>query len=511
MPGLATRGARARDVTVVINTLDRCRLLSRALDGVRQLCPGPAELMVVVGPCQDGTREMLALHPARPRILDCPEQNLARSRNLALAASRTGLVFFLDDDAVPEPSWLGQLAVAFDDPDVAAAGGPIRDRTGITFQCRRLAIDGWARTRELGEAEPGPGETLALTGANFALRVEAARSVGGFDETYRYFLEETDLQRRLVLAGFRLCQVEGAEVHHGFAASALRDARRVPRDLGQIGHSLGYFCRRHAPRSESPLLPMRLAEHRSQQVARLDRLVGRGLLTPAQRSSLLYGYDRGVELGLAAADQPSRLSTGNPSDAWSASASADPELSTQGLVEPGRGIAILAVGRTRATLRQSARLARSLQRAGHRVAIVAATSRKPGVRFSSSLWWHRVSCPGLEPWLATRAHRLLGEAVRVASLRLLDELVILNSGSGDAWLGPIDRSALQVEGNAARAIRAWVRSWRTRSGSPKSGDIGCWVAIDAVARGSRASTSRPVDLPPPPAGIRNRNRETAGA
>ena len=41
-------------------------------------------------------------------------------------------VAFIDDDAVPEPSWLCRLVAPFEDPGVAGTGGYLRGRTGIS-------------------------------------------------------------------------------------------------------------------------------------------------------------------------------------------------------------------------------------------------------------------------------------------------------------------------------------------------------------------------------------------
>ncbi|MCB2152739.1 MAG: glycosyltransferase, partial [Rhodobacteraceae bacterium] len=58
------------------------------------------------------------------------------ARNLGLAAAAGEIVAFIDDDAVPEPRWLARLTAPFADPGIAAAGGFVVGRNGISFQWR---------------------------------------------------------------------------------------------------------------------------------------------------------------------------------------------------------------------------------------------------------------------------------------------------------------------------------------------------------------------------------------
>ncbi|MCB2123539.1 MAG: glycosyltransferase, partial [Rhodobacteraceae bacterium] len=68
------------------------------------------------------------------------------ARNLGLAAAAGEIVAFIDDDAVPEPRWLARLTAPFADPGIAAAGGFVVGRNGISFQWRASCADSHGRS-----------------------------------------------------------------------------------------------------------------------------------------------------------------------------------------------------------------------------------------------------------------------------------------------------------------------------------------------------------------------------
>ncbi|MDW8443080.1 MAG: glycosyltransferase [Acetobacteraceae bacterium] len=429
---------------VAICTINRAGCLPRTLAAVRLLRPPPSHILVVAGPCTDHTDEVLARARSYVSVLRCPEPNLALARNLALEAAATPILAFLDDDAVPEPDWLWHLLRAFADESVAAAGGPIRDRSGIAWQSRRLAVDGLGRRRPLDDSQPlKPDETLSLTGAGFAVRREAALAVGGFDHAYTYYLEETDLQRRLARAGWRLAFVPEAEVHHEFAASALRTDDRIPRDLRPLGRSLAYFISRHAPPGpdREDAIRRRLEEDFRERQSRLDRLVARGRLDADTAARLLAGLRDGHAegLALAARSPPSRPVLRRVPLIAEATSTHDPPP------EPRRIAIVLPVpSEVTAATAEALRLPRRLAERGHQVTLISGRAKRPSVRFRRGLWRHRLGPAKLRdralgPRRAPRAFLAdaLAELLRVQPHRDAQLLVVLDRLPGRMVLLPL--------------------------------------------------------------------------
>lgn len=216
------------NVSIVINTLNRACCLQTTLHALQYLDYPHFEVIVVNGPSTDHTEEVLAEYKHKIKVGYCPEKNLSISRNIGIAMAAGEIVAFLDDDAIPEPEWLTTLVSGYDSPEVAAVGGMLYDNSGYTFQSQYPLADriqgGILQQKDPVKISyfPGSFEFLGMVGANSSFRRSSLLKIGGFDEQYDYFLDETDVCVRLVDAGFTIQNVENCYVHHKFAPSSVR-------------------------------------------------------------------------------------------------------------------------------------------------------------------------------------------------------------------------------------------------------------------------------------------------
>lgn len=89
-----------------------------------------------------------------------------------------------------------------------------------------------------------------VSGAAMLIRSEAFRQVGGFDEGFRMYFEETDLCRRLYAAGYRVALCPRATAIHWHGASTVQTSvRQVEYYLSYIR----YFRKHHGPRAARAL------------------------------------------------------------------------------------------------------------------------------------------------------------------------------------------------------------------------------------------------------------------
>ena len=299
-------------VSVIVNTLNRVRSLENTLLGLLQLRYPNFEIIVVCGPCTDGSLAMLERYREDIRIAVCPEANLSVSRNLGLNLARTELVAFIDDDSIPEPDWLDRLVEGLSASGAAAVGGFIRDNRGFAYQHRIVTANrlGEARDRPPPGEPLGPDEFVSPTGTNICFRREPLLDIGGFDEEFGYFLEETDVNLRLHERGWSISYAPEAEVQHYFLENQMRSRGRVPRSLYQIARSKAYFCWTHGRgRYPDSTIQQRLNGFRAQQRRNLWWFALTGRLSRSDTHRLIGEIDRGFADGArtAAAASSERL------------------------------------------------------------------------------------------------------------------------------------------------------------------------------------------------------------
>lgn len=236
----------AQQVSLVIVSQGRPDHLANMLQSLRHQTHPDFEVVVVADHLPDGFKDV--------RFIKFAVANISAARNIGIQNSTADLIAFCDDDAIPDPPWLERLLAPFAHPDVGSTTGFTRGRNGISRQWGAMRFDhnGQDHPFDMDEStfqifDADPDMPIKLIGTNMAFCRAALLAVGGFDEGFRFFLDETDIKMRLDLAGWKSAIVPTAQVHHHFASSPRRGANRVPTDLFEIGASKSYFCSKYAP------------------------------------------------------------------------------------------------------------------------------------------------------------------------------------------------------------------------------------------------------------------------
>lgn len=235
-------------ISVVINTYNRCQSLQKTLRSLYFQTFRDFEVIVVNGPSTDDTALFLEGCVGQMKVVECPVRNLSVSRNLGIDAASGDIVAFIDDDSIATQTWLEQLVAAFVADDVAGAGGIVYDETGLALQSEyvacwrmggRVALD--IRPPLDRYNLPGADPFLHLLGTNASFRRSALAQMGGFDEEYEYFLDETDLCMRIIDSGYKLIALEHAAVHHKYLPSHTRTSQKIYRDPYSTVKNTVYF------------------------------------------------------------------------------------------------------------------------------------------------------------------------------------------------------------------------------------------------------------------------------
>ena len=225
-------------VTVVIATYNRNERLQRCLEGVLSQTFRDFEVVVVddrsdppvdfrtMVPC---TRS-ITIHLVRATSNGGP----ARARNLGVAASTSEFLAFLDDDVVPDPSWLAKhVGFAEGTEQQLVQFGPLAappewlPTPWNLWEAHTLELE-YDRMRR-GVYEPTWRQFFT---GNAFLRRSLFTTVGGFDERFTR-AEDIELGYRLERAGARFAFVSGAVGWH-FAERSLESWLAIPRDYARF-------------------------------------------------------------------------------------------------------------------------------------------------------------------------------------------------------------------------------------------------------------------------------------
>lgn len=170
------------NASVVIVSLNRGNVLRKVLNAMLKLSyPAKYEVIVVENGSQKETKSVLREFEGNSKIsvVDFVEnQGVCVARNAGIAKARFEIVVNMDHDCIPDKNWLKDLVSGFDSEKVG----------GVT------AYGGFG-------------------GTSTAFRKELLGKVGGYDEDYWYYREDTDLAFKIIELGYEFKQVKASYLH----------------------------------------------------------------------------------------------------------------------------------------------------------------------------------------------------------------------------------------------------------------------------------------------------------
>jgi len=241
---LARAGISAPLVSVVVPVKNGDRSILGLCEALDTQTVGRArfEVIIVDNGSVDRTREVVrdwvARDPPNRQLLLAPGGGPGHARNAGVNAARGEWVAFTDSDTLPESRWLEVALEAF-------------ERTGS--QALEGSVEPWP-VAAIGplthQAENSSGGKYMT--ANMFYRRELLMQVGGFDEQFEQFLEDSDLAFRVMDLGTKIPFVPEARVRH-------RVIRRSPREICRSTRRLRWislFARKHSDRYRLQLRPV---------------------------------------------------------------------------------------------------------------------------------------------------------------------------------------------------------------------------------------------------------------
>jgi N-acetylglucosaminyl-diphospho-decaprenol L-rhamnosyltransferase len=210
---------------IIVVTYHPGPALPALLASLDAACSAPYEVVLADN---GGTPDM----PGTTRLELDHNLGYGRGANAGAAGFAGPWLLVVNQDVVFEPGSIDALLDAGDRwPGAAILGPLIRDLAGEIYPSARNlpslgrgighALLGWWHpdnpwTRGYRRESTAPTETTCgwLSGACMLVRTDVFEAVGGFDESYFMFFEDTDLCRRLNPNGAGCVYVPAAVVHH---------------------------------------------------------------------------------------------------------------------------------------------------------------------------------------------------------------------------------------------------------------------------------------------------------
>lgn len=382
-------------VSIVINTLNRGKVLGDTLSSLKGLAYPSFEVIVVNGPSTDNTQQIIDGWGSAIKACSCAEPNLSISRNVGIEAAAGDIVAFIDDDAAPHPDWLSELVKPYVDPRVGGVGGFTIDNTGVRYQARKTICDRFGNAHYVSPffderplCFPGTPHFPSLLGTNSSFRRSVLREIGGFDHVFAYLLDETDVCLRIVDAGHAIHYAPKALVFHQFSESHIRTQRRIPKTLYPSVVSKSYFIMRHGARQSIEKAARELEAYRAELTRANKWLHDHSDITAAHRASLDQDLAWGIERG----SQKGAENIGRKG--------ADLDLAKEPL--PARpfptatGLRLALVSQSfppaneAGIARWTSMMAEGLAARGHVVHVIARAGEHASVRYEKGYWLHRI-------------------------------------------------------------------------------------------------------------------------
>jgi GT2 family glycosyltransferase len=242
------------------------RTSAETLRAARALADSAPEVDIVVidNASGDGIRETLAREVPRARVVAEPEnRGYGAACNRGAAETSGSYLLLLNSDAFVQPGAVPALAAALERNRRGAVVGPrllnpvgslqpsiSRLPTPWRIFCESSGLAALTGGREIfrghtktREDHGRSREVESLMGAALLVRRAAFDQVGGFDEDFFFYAEESDLFARLRQAGWRILYEPSASVIHLGGASG-GDAL-----FGQLHASLRCYVEKHHGRA----------------------------------------------------------------------------------------------------------------------------------------------------------------------------------------------------------------------------------------------------------------------
>ncbi len=221
------------DVSVIIINYNGKDYLCRCLESVFKNNYKNYEVIVVDNGSTDGSlnyvKKRFIKNSEKLRLIGL-EKNYgpSKARNEGVKLSRGKYLAFLDNDTQVDKNWIIEAIKLFEsDKKIGCLQCKLlllKEKNRFDYAGEYLTPSGFlaqrAKYREIDDGQyDQPAEILAAKSAGMFIRKDVFEKIGGFDEDYFIYVEETDLCWRSWLIGYKTVFCSHSVVYHEFGTS----------------------------------------------------------------------------------------------------------------------------------------------------------------------------------------------------------------------------------------------------------------------------------------------------
>jgi GT2 family glycosyltransferase len=204
---------------VIIVNWNGKHLLKGCLDSV--LANNPSEIIMVDNASTEGSIEFVRKHyPTVKVIVNHLNLGFAMANNIGAAQAKGDCLVFLNNDTIVTDDWLNNLLEPFKDDIVGAVGSKLlfydkpAQINSVGIFVSTLGFNG-----SLGDGRPKHefNEQIRLfapSGGSFAIRKNLYDAIGGFNESFFMYEEDTELGFKIHYAGYNVVLAPKSIAYH---------------------------------------------------------------------------------------------------------------------------------------------------------------------------------------------------------------------------------------------------------------------------------------------------------
>lgn len=229
-------------ISFIIVNYNGKKWLKRCLESIdKQTYPREKrEIIIVDNASTDDSVKYIRQHFPTVKLITSPENlGFSGGNNLGVAQSQGKYVVLLNNDAVLDTGWLKAVLKQVEaDQQVKAVNGKtllerdhqvlgIQNAGSIVFRTgfgrdRGAVVEGYEQTYEAVTTPfyDHPQAVTAFCGVSVLIEKEAYQFVGGFDERFFMYYEDTDMSLQFRRLGWKILYEPSAITYHQHAASS---------------------------------------------------------------------------------------------------------------------------------------------------------------------------------------------------------------------------------------------------------------------------------------------------